>query len=338
MIDLCELDGARAAVHIWRPPAGAGRPHALRRTRVSTTRARVERTCRMRFAVVGALVACAALAHAAAAPASADAGRAELLLAQRELASNLASRRRLLDKKEFAADKKELAQKKSEVREHRAETAVQKASREWALEARAHALASAVTTNHTAAALEKQLLETREALLWSVHELARTRTRSHELFGQIHDLADVGENAMSSNRSTMVEQEGDRYVAEAQGFMHALGATFGVILATEIGDKTFFIAAVLVMRHSRLVVWSGAVGALAVMTILSAVVGHAAPLLLPPSLTHYAAVLLFFIFGAQFCRAILPQFWRNSGAILAQFCAILLTPLLLRRARCGSVR
>ena len=104
--------------------------------------------------------------------------------------------------------------------------------------------------------------------------------------------------------------------------MHALGATFGVILATEIGDKTFFIAAVLVMRHSRLVVWSGAVGALAVMTILSAVVGHAAPLLLPPSLTHYAAVLLFFIFGAQFWRnagAILAQLWRNSGAILAQF-------------------
>ena len=92
--------------------------------------------------------------------------------------------------------------------------------------------------------------------------------------------------------------------------MHALGATFGVILATEIGDKTFFIAAVLVMRHSRLVVWSGAVGALAVMTILSAVVGHAAPLLLPPSLTHYAAVLLFFIFGTR------P---RNSGAIPAQF-------------------
>ena len=156
----------------------------------------------------------------------------------------------------------------------------------------------------------RPILETREALLWSVHELARTRTRSHEIFGQIHDLADVGENAMSSNRSTMVEQEGDRYVAEAQGFMHALGATFGVILATEIGDKTFFIAAVLVMRHSRLVVWSGAVGALAVMTILSAVVGHAAPLLLPPSLTHYAAVLLFFIFGTR------P---RNSGAIPAQF-------------------
>ena len=276
-----------------------------------------------RYALLAAL---AVAAHAAAAPAAADAGRAELLLAQRELASNLASRRRLLDKKEYAQDKKELAQKKSEVREHRAETAVQKASREWALEARAHALASAVTTNHTAAALEKQLLETREALLWSVHELARTRTRSHELFGQIHDLADVGENAMSSNRSTMVEQEGDRYVAEAQGFMHALGATFGVILATEIGDKTFFIAAVLVMRHSRLVVWSGAVGALAVMTILSAVVGHAAPLLLPPSLTHYAAVLLFFIFGAQFCRAILPRnsLPRNSGAILAQFCAIIL--------------
>ena len=31
-----------------------------------------------------------------------------------------------------------------------------------------------------------------------------------------------------------------------------------MILVTEIGDKTFFIAAVLAMRHGRLVVYSGA--------------------------------------------------------------------------------
>ena len=40
-----------------------------------------------------------------------------------------------------------------------------------------------------------------------------------------------------------------------------------MIVATEIGDKTFFIAAVLTMRHSRRTVWTGAVGALALMTV-----------------------------------------------------------------------
>lgn len=33
-----------------------------------------------------------------------------------------------------------------------------------------------------------------------------------------------------------------------------------MILVTEIGDKTFFIAAVLAMRHARITVYSGAMG------------------------------------------------------------------------------
>ena len=33
-----------------------------------------------------------------------------------------------------------------------------------------------------------------------------------------------------------------------------------MILVTEIGDKTFFIAAILAMRHGRLVVYAGAMG------------------------------------------------------------------------------
>lgn len=35
-----------------------------------------------------------------------------------------------------------------------------------------------------------------------------------------------------------------------------------MILVTEIGDKTFFIAAVLAMRHGRLIVYAGAMGKL----------------------------------------------------------------------------
>ena len=67
------------------------------------------------------------------------------------------------------------------------------------------------------------------------------------------------------------------------GFAEAFTASMGVIFGTELGDKTFFIAAIMSMRHPRFTVWFGAVGALAAMTVLSTIVGHVAPMLLPPS-------------------------------------------------------
>ncbi len=51
------------------------------------------------------------------------------------------------------------------------------------------------------------------------------------------------------------------------------------------------------MKSSPHVVFAGAIGALAFMTVLSVVLGYAAPLLLPREITHYAAVALFFFFG-----------------------------------------
>ena len=38
---------------------------------------------------------------------------------------------------------------------------------------------------------------------------------------------------------------------------------------SELGDKTFFIAAILAMRHSRMLVFGGAIAALGLMTVLS---------------------------------------------------------------------
>ena len=38
---------------------------------------------------------------------------------------------------------------------------------------------------------------------------------------------------------------------------------------SELGDKTFFIAAILAMRHSRMLVFAGAIAALGLMTVLS---------------------------------------------------------------------
>ena len=72
-----------------------------------------------------------------------------------------------------------------------------------------------------------------------------------------------------------------------------------MILISEIGDKTFFIAAIMAMRHSRATVFAGAVGALGVMTALSAALGWAAPALISKTYTHYLAVALFFFFGLR---------------------------------------
>jgi putative Ca2+/H+ antiporter (TMEM165/GDT1 family) len=56
------------------------------------------------------------------------------------------------------------------------------------------------------------------------------------------------------------------------------------------------------MRHPRLLVFSAAFSALVVMTILSAVLGHAVPALLSERFTQFAAAVLFLFFGVKLVR------------------------------------
>ena len=70
-----------------------------------------------------------------------------------------------------------------------------------------------------------------------------------------------------------------------------------MIIVTELGDKTFFIAAIMAMRHPRLVVYLSAMLALALMTVLSAMIGFALPSLMPRKYTHWASTALFVYFG-----------------------------------------
>jgi len=73
--------------------------------------------------------------------------------------------------------------------------------------------------------------------------------------------------------------------------------SFAMIVASEIGDKTFLIAAILAMRHPRAVVFAGAFGSLVVMSCLSAAMGHILPTLIPRRWTQTAAATLFLFFG-----------------------------------------
>ncbi|XP_031492626.1 GDT1-like protein 5 [Nymphaea colorata] len=78
-----------------------------------------------------------------------------------------------------------------------------------------------------------------------------------------------------------------------EGFSKSLAMT----VLSEIGDKTFFAAAILAMRHPRRIVLLGCLAALTVMTALSVLVGWAVPNLISRKWTHHIATLLFLGFG-----------------------------------------
>ncbi len=57
------------------------------------------------------------------------------------------------------------------------------------------------------------------------------------------------------------------------GFLHGFVESLSVILVSEVGDKTFFIAAILAMTSNKLTIFLAAISALALMTVLSALLG-----------------------------------------------------------------
>lgn len=84
--------------------------------------------------------------------------------------------------------------------------------------------------------------------------------------------------------------------------LHSFVLSLAMIIFSEIGDKTFLIAALMAMKHPRLIVFSAAFSALIVMTILSAVLGHAVPTLIPKRFTNFLAASLFLFFGARLLK------------------------------------
>ncbi|XVE91394.1 hypothetical protein REPUB_Repub01dG0005800 [Reevesia pubescens] len=94
------------------------------------------------------------------------------------------------------------------------------------------------------------------------------------------------------NNITMLQDEVSPETAWL-GFSKSLAMT----VISEIGDKTFIATAILAMRHPRRLVLSGCLASLIVMTVLSALVGWAAPNLISRKWTHHITTLLFFGFG-----------------------------------------
>jgi Ca2+/H+ antiporter, TMEM165/GDT1 family len=93
-----------------------------------------------------------------------------------------------------------------------------------------------------------------------------------------------------------------------KGAWAGFGQSLVAVTAAELGDKTFFIAMILAMRHSRRWVFVGAYGALIAMTVLSVGFGQWMSQF-PPNSVKIAAVLLFLGFGLK----LLYDAWRMAG-------------------------
>jgi len=82
-------------------------------------------------------------------------------------------------------------------------------------------------------------------------------------------------------------------VSVMEGFTKSLAMT----ILSEIGDKTFFVAAIMAMRHPRRFILAGSLGALYIMTVISVFFGWAAPNVLSQKFSHLVTTVLFFAFG-----------------------------------------
>lgn len=78
----------------------------------------------------------------------------------------------------------------------------------------------------------------------------------------------------------------------------SLLASLSFIFVSELGDKTFFIAAIMAMTNSRVTVFLGAISALILMTLLSVGLGLTANFI-PKSYIHYGSIVIFILFGLK---------------------------------------
>ncbi|MFM8259884.1 MAG: TMEM165/GDT1 family protein [Vulcanococcus sp.] len=79
----------------------------------------------------------------------------------------------------------------------------------------------------------------------------------------------------------------------------AFGSSLTAITLAELGDKTFFMALILAVRHRARWVFIGAFAALTAVTLISLGLGYGLRELLPQSVVPWLAAVLFLVFGLK---------------------------------------
>ncbi|KAK4211795.1 putative transmembrane protein pft27 protein [Rhypophila decipiens] len=112
------------------------------------------------------------------------------------------------------------------------------------------------------------------------------------------DHLDVSNGGKSGENADPLEDDTEGLIRP----FHSFCLSLMMILFSEVGDKTFLVAALMAMKHDRMVVFTAAFSALITMTVLSAILGHAVPTLIPKRITNFLASGLFLVFGARLLR------------------------------------
>jgi len=103
--------------------------------------------------------------------------------------------------------------------------------------------------------------------------------------------------ALADTETTTNSPSANTNVDTSKGPTGAFIASFSTIVVSELGDKTFFIAAIMAMRYNRMAVLSGALFALFLMTGISTAFGLVVTNLIPPFYSFAITTALFFFFG-----------------------------------------
>lgn len=116
-------------------------------------------------------------------------------------------------------------------------------------------------------------------------------------------LKKLSEDSLGKGEPLSLHSTGDDDVPsdEMTGY-RSVWMAMSMIALSELGDKTFLVAAIMAMKNPRLLVFSSAFASLSVMTVLSGVVGHALPTLISQKVTQFLASVLFLIFAIRLLR------------------------------------
>lgn len=125
------------------------------------------------------------------------------------------------------------------------------------------------------------------------------------------DFDDYGANSATDPKNPGAEANlaenpaADTETEEVSPFDHLKSgfvASFLMILASEIADKTFFIAAILSGQYPKGIIFTGAFSSLILMTVLSVAVGQVFLKFMPLELAEFLSNCLFLIFGLNSLR------------------------------------
>jgi len=134
-------------------------------------------------------------------------------------------------------------------------------------------------------------------LLDANHDGRMDRTEFHNAIDQFEDF--LRHHPQVERGRWWAKPGADAVKHKDLSFWNGFTSAVGLIIATEIGDKTFFIAAVLSMKQDRACVFGGAIAALILMTVLSTLMGLLLPQFMDRKYTHLLAGALFWYFGLR---------------------------------------